>query len=125
VLSSLAGVLRLASLSICLIAIASFGLFVVNQTSSASTHQQDALNSAAPTPAPGEPVTVTRKTSSSHESSLHRTIDDASNALTSPFSGITAGSSNEWVIRGTKLLLALIVYGFGLGFLARVIRVRV
>jgi hypothetical protein len=29
------------------------------------------------------------------------------------------------VIRGVGLLLALVVYGFGLGFLARVIRVRV
>jgi hypothetical protein len=130
VLSSLAGVLRLASLAICLIAIASFGLFAVNQTSSAAAHQQAKLSEAAPqatptVPVTGEPPAGTKKTSSSQESSLHRTIDDASNAFTSPFSGVTAGSSNEWVIRGTKLLLALIVYGFGLGFLVRVIRVRV
>jgi hypothetical protein len=125
VLSWLAGVLRLASLAICLVAIASFGLFVVNQTSSASAHQQEVLNSGAPPPAPGEPATTPRKTPSSHESSLHRAIDDASDAFTSPFSGVTAGSSSEWVVRGTKLLLVLIVYGFGLGFLARTIRVRV
>jgi hypothetical protein len=121
VLSSLAGVMRLASLAICLVTIASFGLFVVNQASSASAHQQRLVNGAAPTPAAPSPA----KSSSGQESSVHRAIDDTSNTFTSPFSGVTAGSSNEWVIRGAKLLLVLIVYGFGLGFLARVIRVRV
>jgi hypothetical protein len=121
VLSSLAGALRLASLAICLVAIASFGLFVVNQTSSASAHQQGLVNSAAPTPTAASPA----KSSSGQESSVHRAIDDTSNAFASPFSGVTAGSSSEWVIRGANLLFVLIVYGFGLGFLARVIRVRV
>ena len=53
-----------------------------------------------------------------------RTLDEVSEAITSPFSGVTAGSSSEWVIHGVNLLLTLIVYGFALGFLARVIRVR-
>lgn len=125
--------MRLASLAISLVVIASFGIFVANQTGSASAHQQDVLNGTAPAPGASEgksPESISSphessKASAPHESSLHRTIDDASNAFTSPFSGVTAGSSSEWVIRGTKLLLALIVYGFGLGFLARVIRVRV
>lgn len=124
-LSSLAGLLRLVSLAICLVAIASFGLFAINQTGSASSRQQQLVNGGGAAPSPAEPPTVPAKTSSSRESSLHRAIDDASNALTSPFAGITAGSSSEWVVRGTKLLLALIVYGFGLGFLARTLRVRV
>lgn len=128
-LSSLAGLLRLASIAICLVAIASFGLFAVNQTSSASTHQQEVLNGGSPAPATNPatnpPGTSSTKATGAHESSLHKAIDDASNAFASPFSGVTAGSSSEWVIRGTKLLLTLIVYGFGLGFLVRVIRVRV
>jgi hypothetical protein len=125
VLSSLAGVLRLASIVICLVVIASFGLFVVNQTNTASAHQQTLLNGNTPPTAATPAPTSAAKSSSEKESSLHRAIDDASNAFTSPFSGVTAGSTSEWVIRGTKLLLVLIVYGFGLGFLARVIRVRV
>jgi hypothetical protein len=125
VLSSLAGLLRLASLAICLVAIASFGLFVANRTSSASAHQQRLLNEGAPPTAAAPTATSPAKSASGQESSVHRAIDDASNVFTSPFSGVTAGSSSEWIIRGTKLLLVLIVYGFGLGFLARVIRVRV
>jgi hypothetical protein len=37
---------------------------------------------------------------------------------------VTSGSSSQWAIRGVNVLLALIVYGFGVGFLARVIRIR-
>ena len=124
-LSSLAGLLRLASLAICLIAIASFGLFAFDKTRSASTHQQGLLNGGAPPTATAATGPSPANSSSGQKSSVHRAIDDASNALTSPFSGITAGSSSQWVIRGANLLLALIVYGFALSFLARVIRVRV
>jgi hypothetical protein len=38
---------------------------------------------------------------------------------------VLSGSSSEWATRATKLLLALLVYGFGLGFLARLLAVRV
>ncbi len=103
---------------ICLIVVASFVIFAVDQTGSASKTQQEAISGpVAKAPAGGS--------ASSHEGSVHRAIDDAANGLTSPFSGVTSGSSSEWAIRGTKLLLALIVYGFGLGYLARTLRVRV
>ncbi|MGH2902227.1 MAG: hypothetical protein ACRDK7_01325 [Solirubrobacteraceae bacterium] len=111
--SSLASLLRLASFVICLIVAASFLVFVVNQTSSASTHQQEELNGSAHTPAP------------KHESSLHKTLDEASDFFTSPFAGVVAGSSSQWAIHGVKAVLALLVYGLGLSYLARVIRVRV
>lgn len=123
--SSLAGVLRLASLVICLIVIASFTLFVVNQTSSASAQQQQELNSGTPNSSAQAGTAGAAPAKHSNEGTPHKVIDEASKALTSPFSGITAGSSSQWVIRGVNLGLALIVYGFGLGFLARVIRVRV
>ena len=43
-LSPLAGVLRLASVVLCLLVVASFVLFVVDQTGSASAHQQAELS---------------------------------------------------------------------------------
>ena len=122
-MSSIARVLRLASVAICLIVIASFAIFAVDQTRSASSHQQEAVNNGAP--ATANTGTSLAPGSSSHESGLHGTIDHVSNALTSPFKGVTSGSSSEWVVHGVNVLLALLVYGFGLGFLARVIRVRV
>ena len=108
----------------CLIVLASFVIFVVNQTSAGSTHQQEELNSDLPAPAtvPGAPPAAAPKHKG--ESSVHKAIDEASKALTSPFSAVTAGSSSEWLIRIVNVALALLVYGFGLGFLARLIRVR-
>ena len=118
-LSSIAGLLRLASLVICLIVIAAFAIFAIDLTKGASAHQQQELKVGT-----REAATSTPKTAPAHESSLHEAIDEASDKLTSPFSGVTSGSSSEWAIHGVNLLLTLVVYGFGLGFLARVIRVR-
>jgi hypothetical protein len=120
VISSIVRLLRIASLVICVIVVASFAIFVVNQSKSASAHQtQEIVNGSLSAP------TSTNARSTAGESSVHRTIDEASEELTSPFAGVVSGSSSEWVIRGVKLLLALAVYGFGLGYLARVLRVRV
>ena len=123
-LSLIVRLLRLASLVICLIVLASFAVFVVNQTSSASTHQQEKLPGGGPT-ATGPGASGSSKTSPPHESTVHKTLDEASDELTSPFAGLVSGSSSQWLIHVVKTALALLVYGFGLGFLARVIRVRV
>jgi len=109
--------LRVASLVICAIVVASFATFAVEQTKSASGHQQAELKGEV---APGSAVST-----SSKEGSVHKKLDEAFNELTSPFASIVSGSSSEWAIRGVKLLLALLIYGFGLSYLARVLRVRV
>ncbi len=115
--SSLAGLLLLASRIVCLIVLAAFVVFVVNQTSSASTRQQNEVSegSAAKSSAPDP----------KHESTVHRTLDEASDALTSPFAGAVSGSNSEWVIHIVRTALALLVYGLGVAFLVRFIRVRV
>ena len=122
-MSSIAGLLRLASLVICLIVLASFTIFAVDQAKGASSHQQQALVKGAPSNTNGE-GTGKPASSSAKESSVHKTVDEASNSLTSPFSGITAGSKSAWTIHGVDLLLALVIYGFGLGFIARVLQGR-
>jgi hypothetical protein len=109
--------LRLSSIAICLIVIASFVLFVTTQTSTASAHQQEIVNSIGP--ASSTPA----KRSTAHIGAVHKTLDEASNALTSPFSGITAGSTSQWTVHGANLLLALVVYGFGLGYVSRLVRI--
>jgi hypothetical protein len=109
--------LRLASFVICLIVIASFVLFAANKTSSASKHQTEKIA--------GTPASESNGGSTKKESSVHKAIDEASQKLTSPFAGVVSGSNSEWLIHGVKLLIALAVYGFGLGYIARAIRIRV
>jgi hypothetical protein len=118
VASAIVKLLRLASFAICLIVIASFVAFAVVQTKSASGRQGE--QAASPTgdskPIPSD--------SSRHEGGVRKALDEASAELTSPFDGLIS-SSSEWATRGVKVLLTLIVYGFGLGYIARVLRVRV
>jgi hypothetical protein len=114
--------LRLGSRIACLIVLVSFGLFVIDQAGNASAQQQLEVNKAAPagtaTPAP--------KSGGEHKKSgVRQAIDEASSDITSPFAGATSGWKNEWAIRVTLTVLALLVYGFGIGFLARTLRVRV
>lgn len=114
--SSISTLMRLASRVICVIVIAWFVVFAVNQTSTASTHQQNEVaEGSAPAPKPG----------AKHESTLHRTLNETTDALTSPFAGVVSGSHSDWTIHIVKTVLALLVYGFGLAFLARFLRVRV
>lgn len=110
--------LRFASIAICLIVAASFVTFAVGQTKTASGHQQEELTSPAEQAARAQSKAPAR-----HESGVHEALDEVSGQLTSPFAGIVSASS-EWASRGAKLLLALLVYGFGLGYLARVLRVK-
>lgn len=118
-LSTLAAALRLASIVLCLIVGVSFALFVIHQTSNASAHQQRKVNEPDALAAPGQ-----ASATHSEKSSARKTIDEAAEAVTSPFSGVTDGWSSEWSRRGVLLLLTLIIYGFGLGFIARFMRVR-
>jgi hypothetical protein len=121
VLFPFATLLRVASRIACLIVVVSFALFAINQTGSASTRQQEALRgtNGGPTGAPAPAAHPAR------EGEVHKAIDEVAGKLTSPFSGITAGSTSQWVIRGVGAAVALLVYGVGVGYLARVLRLRV
>jgi hypothetical protein len=112
----LARILRLISIAICLIALASFAAFALDQTNSASSHQQAKVNEAAP-----GATTTTGSSKKAHKSTLHEAVDKAFSKLSSPFSGITSGSSSQWTIEIVDTLLVLFVYGFGLSFLARLL----
>jgi hypothetical protein len=115
----LARLLRLASIVICLIALAAFAAFALDQSKGASKHQQAEVSATDPV-APGTTVSSEAK-----ESLLHEAVDEASSTLSSPFSGITSGSSSQWTIHIVDTLLVLFVYGFGLAFLARLLPGRI
>lgn len=93
-----------------LLVLISFALFARDQLAGASKHQQNQLATTAP-PVTGPPV-VHKK------GQPRRFIDGAASTLTSPFSSVVSSSSN-WVDHGVPTALALLVYGFGLGYLAR------
>jgi hypothetical protein len=98
----------------CALVFASFGLFAHDQISGASRHQVTEIASGAPT-RPG----VTPP--SGRPGAVRRFIDGAARALTSPFRSLLQ-SSSQWAQRGFVTICAFLVYGFGLGYLARYTR---
>ena len=102
--------LKLLSFVCCALVILSFAMFARDQMAGASQHQQTELVAGArPTAASSTPV---------KHAAPRRAIDDAANVLTKPFDAIVQ-SSNLWVKHGLPAVFALLVYGLGLGYLAR------
>ncbi|MFN8174908.1 MAG: hypothetical protein U0T02_07565 [Solirubrobacteraceae bacterium] len=103
----------IVSMIACLFVVASFALFATDQFGGASERTQQVVLDQSPTAPqakkPGEP---------------RRTIDEVASKLRSPFDGIVHAAKSEWVRETVPTLLALLVYGFGLGYLARYARAR-
>jgi hypothetical protein len=108
------GALRWAAILATLFVTTGFAMFASDELSHASDRQVTEL--ASPD-ARQEAVRERR------HSSFREAIDDVNDALLQPFAGVTH-SSDAWVRRGLPTLLALLVYGLGLGFLARYVRIR-
>jgi hypothetical protein len=112
-------VLRLAAIACSLLVIAGWGWFVIDETGTASANTQAEIAgqqaSRAPSPDPDQ-----ERDREKVNSSLHEVVDDANDVLLKPFASITENNDSKWVRRSVPALLALILYGFGLGLLARV-----
>jgi hypothetical protein len=93
----------------CGLVLASFSLFALDQASGASKHQVAELTSPTPT---------TPKTKPADSGQPRTFIDGAAKVLTSPFHPILH-SASPWAQRIFEMLCAMLVFGFGLGFLAR------
>ena len=112
--------LRVAAIVLSAVVALGFVLFVLEDADRASGRTVDEITSSQrvdPPPA-GERVREQR------HSKLREGIDDANDILLKPFAGISDSAGSRWVQRGVPALLGLLVYGFGLGFLARFARGR-
>ena len=127
-MSPVAAVIRWASIIACAFVVLSFLYFAVNQTSTASQNQVNAIvgdqgvkaESATKVPNPPKQVEQVRQ---EEDDSLHEFIDDVDDVLVSPFTGIV-DSNSIWVRRLVPLGLALLIYGLGGQYLARALGLR-
>jgi len=109
------GVLRWVALVVSLLVVAGFAMFAADQLTHASHQQVSAIDDS--------PAQQQGTVHAGSRSSFRKAIDDVDDVLLKPFSGV-ASSSDSWVRHGIPTLLAILVYGVGLGFLARYMRVR-
>lgn len=106
----------------------SFLYFAVNQTSTASKNQSNAISggadvkpeSATKVPNPAPRIEAIRQR---ENDKFHEFVDDVDDVLVSPFTGIV-DSSSIWVLRLVPLGLALLIYGIGGLYLARAMGLR-
>jgi hypothetical protein len=114
-------ILRMVAILVSAVIILSFALFAVDDLNGASQRNEAKLAQdleANPQPA------AERQREKDH-GALREAIDDANDGLVSPFDGIVSKDDSRWTQRAVPALLALLVFGFGLGFLARFTRARV
>ena len=117
------GLLRTVSVVAGAIVLFSFALFAIDETRDFSTGEPGRRRRARRDALRRADAREERARERAH-SSVRETIDDADDILVAPFAGIVSGSDSSWVRRGVPTLLALIVWGFGLSFLARYARGR-
>jgi hypothetical protein len=105
--------LVLVAVACCTLVAVSFALFARDQIAGASQHQQHELASSATavSSAPADSV--------HQQAQPRRFIDGAARALTAPFRSLVESSSSQWVLHLIPTLIGLLVYGVGLGYLAR------
>jgi H+/Cl- antiporter ClcA len=111
--------LRTVSYVACVLVIIGFVAFAYDQIWIVSEHARTEIaNSEVPDPTPAGERARERGHTKARE-----VIDDANDVLLKPFAGIDT-TTQPWLRRLVPALLALLVYGFGLGYLASFARGR-
>ena len=113
-------VLRIVAILVSLVVVVSFGLFAIDELNGASSRNEAKLAQDLES---NPPPAAERQREKDH-GAIRETIDDANDVVVSPFEGIVSTSDSRWAQRGVPALLALLVFGLGLGFLARFMRGR-
>jgi len=114
--------LRVAATACSLLVLAGWSLFAVDEVRSASDATVAELASkdrAGIDPTPADERQRERLNHATRES-----VDDVNDVLLAPFTAFVDGAGSQWVQRSVPALLGLLLYGFGLGYLARYARSR-
>jgi hypothetical protein len=101
-----------------LLVLVGWGWFAADQTNAASkqTQEQIAGQLAKDDVSPDPDLELQRQ---KVNTPAHEAVDDANDVLLRPFAAVSESSGSRWARRSIPALLALLVYGFGLGLLAR------
>ena len=120
------GFIRLVAIVTSVIVLLGFGFFAVDEMDKGSKTQQQALDrelsgsNAELDVVPVSPTPDEENAREAQNSSVREVVDDANDVLLAPFANLI-DSDSSWVQHGIPALLALLLYGVGLGFLANLL----
>jgi hypothetical protein len=101
-----------------------FAFFAVDELDRGSKTQQQALanelDASAPDVTPIAPTPADEAAREAAHGDLREIVDDVNDLLLGPFTNLV-DSNDVWVARGVPTILALLLYGGGLGFLANML----
>jgi hypothetical protein len=100
-----------------------FAYFATDEMSRGSQNQQNELKGelAGEDPAPVAPSANQEADREAKNGTLREAVEDANDVLLGPFAGLVDGSNDRWVTHGVPAVLALLLYGVGLGMLANML----
>ncbi len=115
--------LRLLSVVATLLVVAGWVAFAIDESRVASDSAQAEVAGGPPTRTV-DPSPRQERIREAEHGDAREALDDANDVLLSPFAGLEDVTDGTWGRRTLPALAALLVYGFGLSFLARFARGR-
>jgi hypothetical protein len=116
--------IRLAAVVMSGFVLVGFAFFAADELDRGSRTQQQALANelagSAPDVIPIAPTPAGEAAREAAHGDLREIVDDVNDVLLGPFTNLVS-SKDVWVARGVPTILALLLYGGGLGFLANML----
>jgi hypothetical protein len=116
--------IRLAAIVMSGFVLFGFAFFATDELDRGSKTQQqalaDQLEGSGSEAIPIAPTPADEAEREALHGDLRETVDDVNDVLLGPFSDLVS-SENAWVARSVPTILALLLYGVGLGFLANML----
>jgi hypothetical protein len=113
--------IRFVAIGISIVVVLGFATFAMDETDKGSKAQQAKLErELGPTTDPIAPSAAQEAARERSHGKVREAIDDANDVLLRPFVDLV-DSKSAWVNHGIPALLALLIYGFGLGMLANLL----
>jgi hypothetical protein len=117
-------VIRLVAILMSGFVLVGFGFFAVDELDRGSKTQQKALANELDGPSgdaiPIAPAPSDEMAREAAHGDVREVVDDVNDVLLGPFANLV-DSGDAWVVRGIPTLVALLLYGVGLGFLANML----
>ena len=124
-MGAMGSVIRLAAVIASILVLLGFAFFAVDEMDKGSKTQQTAVGEGTGTPAPSEVVAIApapdeENAREKRNGAAREAVADVNDVLLGPFVGLI-DSDDAWVNHGVPALLAVLLYGVGLGFLANLL----
>ena len=124
-MGAMGSVIRLAAIIASILVLLSFAFFAVDEMNKGSKTQQTAVGEGTGSTAASEVVAIApaqdeENAREKRNGAAHEAVDDVNDVLLAPFVGLI-DSDDAWVNHGIPALLAVLLYGVGLGFLANLL----